>query len=239
VDVPVDDGHPPGLLLLHIQDVQEATCWYYAETMPEGARVFDRYNRTCMIEFIAKVQAGGSLCFSAGETGCSGASCYLGFTESSGDSGRFLCEVEGYKKSVELGEAFYESIQAPTPKARHIVWQSCAAITDETDIEVINLWGSADMLSDMVTFANYDRPDNLNVVTPFASGCQSIWTMPCQERDATAPKAVVGCLDPSVRRWLPPGMLSFSLPARRFLEMIDNFRGSFLDKEVFPDTSKS
>lgn len=227
------------LLTENITDIKEATCWYYSETMPEGARVFDRYNRTCMIEFIAKVQAGGCLCFAAGETGCSGASCYLGFTEPSKKSGRFLCEVEGYKKSVELGEAFYEAIQAPAPAARYIVWQSCAAAPDEIDIAVINFWGSADMLSDMVTFANYDQPDNQNVIIPFASGCQSLWTIPLQEQDAGVPKGVVGCLDPSVRRWLPPGMLSFSLPAGRFLEMIENFRGSFLDREVFPDTSKA
>lgn len=224
------------LLRKNVQDMQEATCWYFSDRVPEGAFVLDQYYKSCMIELTTRIQAGGCLCFAADQAGCSGASCYLGFSQPSDKAGRFLCEVEGYKKSVELGEAFYEALEVSPPPAAYIVWHSCDAMPDEAHIEVVNLWGGGDMLSDLVTIANYDRRDNQNVTIPFAAGCQSLWTIPFQEQSLDAARGVVGCLDPSVRRYLAPGMLSFSVPAQRFLEIIENIPGSFLDKEVFPDT---
>lgn len=220
-----------------VQALQEATCWYFSDMVPEGAYVLDHYYKSCMFELTEKIQAGGCLCFAADQAGCSGASFYLGFTEPSPGAGRFLCEVEGYKKSVELGQAFYEALAVTPRPAPYIVWQSCTEVPNGTCIEVVNLWGSGDMLSDLVTIANYDSRDNQNVTIPFAAGCQSIWTIPFQEQNAEIPRGVVGCLDPSIRRYLAPGTVSFSVPAERFLEIIGHIPGSFLDREVFPDTS--
>jgi hypothetical protein len=45
-----------------------------------------------MFSYIERLGEGDKLCFSAGQTGCPGASCYLGFSTSSKDGGRFLSE---------------------------------------------------------------------------------------------------------------------------------------------------
>lgn len=220
-----------------VHGIQEATCWYFTDVVPGQAYVLDPYYKSCMFELADKIQTGGCLCFAADKAGCAGAACYLGFTEPSAGAGRFLCEVEGYKKSVELGEAFYEGIGVSIPPAPYIVWQSGTRVPDETRVEVVNLWGGSEMLCDLVTIANYDRRDNQGVTIPFAAGCQSLWTIPFRERASDAPRGVVGCMDPSVRRYLGPGVVSFSIPAQRFLEIVDHIPGSFLDSAVFPDTS--
>ena len=86
-------------------------------------------------------------------------------------------------------------------------------------------------MSDLVTLANYDRPDNDNVVIPFASGCQSIWSIPYNEKDSKEPKCVIGCIDPAMRKHLPSDIISFAVPANRFVEMVENIPGRFLDKK--------
>ncbi|MCP3921501.1 MAG: DUF169 domain-containing protein, partial [Desulfobacterales bacterium] len=85
-------------------------------------------------------------------------------------------------------------------------------------------------LSHLNTLANYDRETNDNVILEFSSGCQSLYTLPVKERINNNPKCVVGLLDPCVRKFLPDDVLSFSIPSNRFIEMINNIKGSFLDK---------
>lgn len=95
-------------------------------------------------------------------------------------------------------------------------------------MEVVNLWTGASSLSVLHTLANYDRATNDNVIMPFSSGCQSIWTLPYKEAGNEMPRAIAGSLDPTVRMFLPEGTISFSVPSGRFIEMCDNIEGSFL-----------
>ncbi|MHB9111318.1 MAG: DUF169 domain-containing protein [Thermoleophilia bacterium] len=83
-------------------------------------------------------------------------------------------------------------------------------------------------LSVLHTLANYDRATNDNVIMPFSSRCQGIWTLPYKESGNETPKAVAGSLDPTVRGFLPEETMSFSAPAMRFIEMCANIEGSFL-----------
>ena len=209
--------------------------WYFAESPPAGVVMPERNKWTCMFGYIKRLVEGEALCFSAGDTGCSGAACYLGFMASSKEAGRFLAEKEKFKKNTILGNAFYDGICAQSAKAEFVVWGLIDNIADNVAIEVVNLWINADGLSGLVTLANYDRPNNDNVVVPFASGCQSIWTIPYTEKGTKEPKCVVGCIDPAMRKHLPPDILSFAMPANRFVEMTENISGSFLEQNGWND----
>lgn len=202
--------------------------WYFADKIPSDALLLEKDKWACMFSYYQQLVEGDKICFSAGRTGCSGASCYLGFTSPSKEAGRFLAEKEKFKKNAVLGNSFYEGISAPSAKAEFVVWESFANIADNIAIEVVNLWIDADSLSGLVTLANYDRPNNDNVVIPFASGCQSIWTIPYIEKSKKEPRCVVGCIDPAMRKHFPSNILSFAMPANRFVEMTENISGSFL-----------
>ncbi len=73
-------------------------------------------------------------------------------------------------------------------------------------------------------------PVNANVLTPNCSGCQSIFTMPYNEKFKENPKSVIGLMEPMVRNFVPEDMILLSMPADRFVEMANNIEGSFLDK---------
>lgn len=207
----------------------DATGWYWCDNPPVRS-VMPKANRwVCIFLYYKLLKKGRTICFSKDQAGCSGNSCYLGFVKPAPAAGGFLAEKEKFKQTVALGQAFYRDIQAPEAKNRHIAWAQIESIEDKEEVEVINLWINPMILSDLLTLSNYDRPENDNVITPFAAGCQSVWTYPYKENDAAAPKCVIGSLDPAMRKYIPDQVISFSMPAGRFVEMCNNIPGSFLD----------
>ncbi|MDM8526428.1 DUF169 domain-containing protein [Desulfococcaceae bacterium HSG8] len=215
-------------LIKHIPFKFPPTGWYFTPLKPPHAVTFDEKRRICMFEYFERVTKGEILCFSARNPGCSGAACYLGFKEPGEKAGTFLSQKEGFKKNAALGNAFYAEIQARPAREDYLIFGQLENIEEKADIEVVNLWADALSLTGLVTMANYDRPANNNVLIPFASGCQSVWTIPYKEKPSELPKCVVGLTDPSVRGFFPADVLSFSLPVNRLIEICDNISGSFL-----------
>jgi hypothetical protein len=63
-----------------------------------------------MFTSIERIAKGRRLCLSVERPGCGGAACYLGLKKPSTGAGAFLAEKERFKKTVELGRAFYAEI---------------------------------------------------------------------------------------------------------------------------------
>jgi uncharacterized protein (DUF169 family) len=214
----------------YVPFVMAPTAWQFAADPPEGSIVPSHRKWSCMFAMMKRVQAGEALSFSSGATGCPGASSYLGFREMPLlGAATYLSVLEKFKKDLETAMAFYQNVQPAPAREKQLVFQLLEEVPGPAEVEVVNLWVSAASLSQLLTLANFDRRDNNSVIIPFASGCQSVWTIPYKEKNAMEPRAVVGSLDPTVRRFLPPETLSFSLPANRFLELCSNIPGSFLD----------
>lgn len=222
-----------GHLEKYIPFMLPAMSWRFAAEPPGNAIMPEKGTWTCMFTFIDAVARGKRMCLSAENPGCSGAACYLGFKKPGAGAGAFLAQKEKFKKSVELGEAFYTEINAMPAAGRFIVLEPVQDLGEGDQSEVVVLWIDAASLAGMVTLANYDRPTNDNVLIPFASGCQGIWTIPYKEKFERFSKCVVGTMDPSVRAHLPKEVMAFSMPAGRFVEMATNVAGSFLQSELW------
>ncbi len=202
--------------------------WYFSDRQPPDALVFEKDKWTCMFQHLGQVAAGKPLCFSSQLCGCSGAACYLGFKTPGKSAGSFLAQKEKFKKCVEYGEAFYIEIQAEKAKSDYLILSRIRDIPENTIVEVVNLWVDAMALAGLVTLANYDRPTNNNVIIPFASGCQSMWTIPYKEKSNRNQKAVVGGMDPAMRRFIAPEILLFSLSSERMIALSGYIPDSFL-----------
>ena len=100
-----------------------------------------------------------------------------------------------------------------------------------------------DQLSALVVLANYDRPDNHNVIIPYAAGCQTIGIYPYQEAKAERQKAVVGLTDLSarvyIRKQLADNLMTFAVPLKMFEEMEQNVEGSFLERPTWQGLLKT
>ena len=220
-------------LVRYLPQRMTATAWSFASSVPEAATLPDEGDWQCMFSLIHRIAEGGQVCFSSQRCGCSGAACYFGFEKPSADAGRFLAEKEKFKQKTDFGINFYRHIHAPAAKSKYLLWQPLDTSDNEMTIEVVNLWVDSLSLSGLVTLANYDSPANDNVYSPFGSGCQSLWTLPFKEQDSPAPRCVIGCLDPAMRSYIPADVISFSMTAKRFVEMTDNISGSFLEQDAW------
>ncbi|THB79581.1 MAG: hypothetical protein D6B25_01085 [Desulfobulbaceae bacterium] len=201
--------------------------WYFSTEVVGDARVLPEDQYCCLFSQIYNVAQGEAICFSAQSAGCSGAACYFGFSRPSPDAGGFLATKEKFKQEIGFAHQFYAQINAAQPSARYLILSGLEFLNDDCFVEVVNMWVEPVVLSGLVTMANFDSPANDNVTTPFASGCQSMWTLPYKERNVTHPKATIGALDPAMRKYIPANTLMFSVPASRYCQMADNLPDSF------------
>jgi uncharacterized protein (DUF169 family) len=209
--------------------------WRFTSKPPDNAVMPVKNAWTCMFTYIDKVAKDKRLCLSAENPGCGGAACYLGFKKPAPDAGAFLAEKERFKKTVKLGQSFYEEINPLPAPDDYAVLERIEDLEDGIVPEVIVLWIDARSLAGLVTLANYDRQTNNNVIIPFASGCQSIWTIPYKEKFEQVSRCVAGTMDPAVRAYLPRDVMAFSMPANRFAEMVENSKGSFIQTSLWDE----
>lgn len=168
------------------------------------------------------------------DSACTGPAEFFGFTELEDDGGVFIAETERFKKNIEISKAYTRESATliHPPKGKYLYMEKLENIDNNKEIEVVNIY-PADLtnLTKLVGLSGYDRVANMdNVLTPFASGCQSVFTIPYHEKFKDNPKSVLGLSDQLVRNFIPEDMVSFSVPSNRFVEMANYIEGSFLDK---------
>lgn len=211
-----------------------AMCWYFTDDPGEDALPFKKDKWICMFMYMRlAAKSGRPLSFSKdrGES-CVGAAEYFGFRPITKNSGRFLADEEHFKKNLALAEDYRMESRdrVHQPRASYLCMAPKQRVRDQETVEVVNLFPDVAGLTSLSAMAGYDRRENSgNVRTPFASGCQSLFTLPYDQGFQEKPYAVTGLSDPFARNFIPKDMMSFSLPAGRFLEIVDNIPGSFLD----------
>jgi uncharacterized protein (DUF169 family) len=190
----------------------------------------------CVIGALAEVRNGRSFSFNADSIGCFGGRRYLGFAErlapdfeyflSCGIPGKM--EGERYKKSPELVKEIMKNwpmFKAPKP---FVIFKKWDNLDEEDNPEVVIFFAQPDVLSGLFTLVNFDESQPEAVITPMGSGCSSIVSYPYLEKDSPHPRAVIGMFDPSARPYVPKDVLSFSVPMKRFVAMVENIEESFL-----------
>lgn len=96
-----------------------------------------------------------------------------------------------------------------------------------------------DRLSALLVLANYEGPAGDNAIIPWAAGCQSLGIFTLREARSAHPRAVVGMVDISARRYMNrqfgSDLLTFSVVFSMFLTMEGNVAGSFLEREQWQE----
>ena len=190
----------------------------------------------CIIADFAKVRKGESLAFNRTNIGCGGGLKYAGFETNQGpDFEYFLsCGKEGvvegerYKKNPQLVRQMMEGFPEIHANGHSLVFKRWDKLTEKDNPQVAISFAQPDVLSGLFMLANYDRPENDNVVTPMGSGCSQTILYPYLEKDKENPKAILGMFDPSARPFVGKNILTFAVPMNRFEEMIANMEESFL-----------
>ncbi len=210
--------------------------FYYTNEENRAEPVPPSSAHLCMIGMLASVRKGKSLAFASDSIGCRGGRRYTGFTReisltfdyflSCGMPGKF--EGERYKKSPELVREIMKITPQFDAPARYIVFKRFDMIDEGDDPSAAVFFAAPDVLSGLFTLANFDEAEPNGVFCPFSAGCGSIVQYPYLENSSTRPRAVIGMFDVSARPYVPKDTVTFAVPMKKFIRMIENMEESFL-----------
>ncbi len=190
----------------------------------------------CLIGNLGRVQEGYTFVYDAHSPGCSGGKRYTGFSKTLRPRFEYFLscgipgELEGerYKKSPELVNAYLKSHPPFDAPGKYLVFKRVDKLLgDEKPVAYI-FFASPDVLAGLFALANYDRVDPYGVITPMGSGCASIIGYPFEEAASENPRCVLGMFDVSARPYVSEGILTFTVPAQKFEQMVKNMDESFL-----------
>jgi hypothetical protein len=138
---------------------------------------------------------------------------------------------ERYKKSPELVEQQLKSQPPLTAPGKYLLFKRWDRLSETDDPLAVVLFATADVLSGLFTLVNFDASDPHGVIAPFGSGGSSIIYYALQEANHANPRCILGMFDVSARPCVPENRLTFTIPMRRFDEMVNNMDESFLITE--------
>jgi hypothetical protein len=191
----------------------------------------------CLIAALNRVREGHSLSFSSKNIGCSGGGYYSGLRERiRTDINQFLsCGVEGklegerYKKTPEIAGLSIGQIPWYPAPAEYLVFKRWDKLEAIDNPEVVIFYATPDVLAGLYTLAGFDEPDVFGaIITPFGAGCGTIIKYPYLEQQTDHPRAVLGMFDVSARPYVFSRELSFAVPMKKFITMVNNMDESFL-----------
>ncbi len=190
----------------------------------------------CVIADIVGVRKGKTLALDNDTIGCAGGRRYLGFSQALRPGFEYFlsCGIEGkmegerYKKSPELVKEMLKNARPFTAPKKYIVFKRWDALTEADSPDAVVFFAPPDVLSGLFTLAGFEESDVNGVICPFSAGCGSIVGYPMLEGASPRPRAVLGMFDVSARPFVPEGILTFSVPMKKFERMIADMDESFL-----------
>ncbi len=196
------------------------------------------FKSRCLIKALSDVREGKSYSFDANSIGCFGGKWWVGFSEKSaprpdfeyflscGIPGKF--EGERYKKTPEIVLEIMKKVPVLKAPAHYIVFKRWDKLDESDNPEVVIFFTQPDVLSGLFTLANFDWTELNGVIAPMSSGCGSIVHHPYLEKDAEKPRGIIGMFDPSARPYVQENVLTFTIPMKKMVTMIENADESFL-----------
>jgi len=210
---------------------------------PENTFKFKENGWSCVIGMLMEAARGATVALDrkivrcpGGKTGVGFGNSYAGHLDvvsqflSTGRPGKF--EGEAYKKTPELARSMIEDVPARDMPFKYMVFKPLGSVNAEKEQPwLIIFLVNPDQLSALIVLANYSRSHNHNVIINMSSACSSICLYPLNECENGQLRAVVGLTDITVRHYLDPDLLSFTVPWSMFRQMEADAPGSFLDKK--------
>ncbi len=184
---------------------------------------------TCVISQLAPVRKGRSRAFNRNNIGCTGAFRPFGFDDCvTKETKQYMCNVKRVKKSIPHLESMFTNRKLELVSEKYIVFKRWDMIRESDNPKIVFFFGNSDIISGLHGLVNFDTMDPNGMISPFATGCDSIVGLPLGEYDSNNPKAILGALDPSVRTRFKSNQFTFSVPWTKFTAMVNNMEDSFL-----------
>lgn len=197
--------------------------WYSDEPVATPVKV-----NGCLFKAMASVRAGSPISVNEETLGCGGGKFYTGFIDMPEHIPNFVSLKEKYKKSPDMVADFIDHLGVPRAEKEFLNFARIDGVGDFNEMEGLLFLATPDVLSGLATWAYYDNNSDGAVSTLFGSGCSIIVTQAILENRNEGRRTFIGLFDPSVRPYVEPDRISFTIPAVRFREMYYTIRDSCL-----------
>ena len=201
--------------ILERLDIQEPLIGFYdAPEAAPFAPLVSPGGRQCIFASFKKWREGKTLHLTREKHGCGGGHLFGLDTGSREELVEFLCDEEGLRADHELTNLWLDAIKSYQPLHDNLLFGPlCPGQYDY--LRTVTFYVNPDQLAVLCMGASYySRPDDLPpVLAPFGSGCMQYSTM---FDDIDAPQAVIGATDHSIRKYLEPWMLAFTVTKPMF-----------------------
>jgi Uncharacterised ArCR, COG2043 len=171
-------------------------------------------SRQCVFASVKSWRRGKTLHLTREKHGCGGGHLFGEDGESREELIDFLCDEEGLRATRELMEQWLDSAKSYEPIHEHLLFGPLRPDQYEY-LRTATFYVNADQLAVLcMGAAYYSRPDDIPpVLAPFGSGCMQLTTL---FDDLEAPQAVIGSTDHSLRKYLEPWELAFTVTKPMF-----------------------
>ena len=198
--------------------------------------------RACCFAYYQRWLKGETLVVRQGEgndfmdpkNGCPGLQSHFGYNESYPPwMANFLTDGkngapmgEGLKATPALAQEFLERTKYPRPSGDTML-MGPLKLNHWDKVRTVTFFADPDRFSALMTLSAFWSSDPEEVAAPFSSGCGMLWEVFNEhEKD----RAVVGCTDIAMRKYIPPEIMCLSVTAKRFERMVDFPDDAFLMK---------
>lgn len=168
----------------------------------------------CVFASVHKWRQGKTLHLTRAKHGCGGGHLFGTEETPRAEMVEFLCNKEGLRATPELMELWLDSAKSYRPVHDHLLLGPLCPSRYEY-LRTVTFYVNADQLAVLCMGATYySRPDDIEpVLSRFGSGCMQLITL---FDDLEAPQAIIGSTDHSLRKYLEPWMIAFTVTRPMF-----------------------
>jgi len=204
----------PSVILTRLSITEPLIGFYDAPDPAPFAPLVTPGGRQCVFASVKKWREGKTLHLTREKHGCGGSHLFGIDTMSRDKMVEFLCGEEGLRATPELMNLWLDSAKSYRPRHEHLLIGPVRPEQYEY-LRTVTFYVNADQLAVLCMGATYySRPEDLEpVLSRFGSGCMQLTTV---FDDLEAPQAVIGSTDHSVRKYLEPWMIAFTVTRPMF-----------------------
>ena len=174
--------------------------------------------------------------FSAEQFGCPGGAFWLGFNKPQTETIiKYVStgipnwtEGELYCSSPDELRRIFEYVDPRPAPRKYCVVKPISKFSEDEVPELIAFFTRPESLCGLHQLAAFVTDDPEVVASPWGSGCGNVVAWPLHYLAKEQNKAVIGGWDPSARMYFKNDELSFTVPYKMFVDMVNRFDSSFL-----------
>ena len=194
----------------------------------------------CIFQFLAQTRKKHiPSVFDYENFGCPGCRFYLGFIKEIPMFNHYFISTgfpllyigERIAPTSESSKKHADLLKGIKQKGKYVIFDSIENISFDVDPELVIFFCNADILSGLVGLIRFvtDEPDA--VLSPFSSGCGSIFSWPIKYYQDGLEKAVLGVFDPAARPYMNKGDMTLSIPYSLFKKILSDYKRSFIYRD--------